>query len=297
MERNLTVSSAKETSIESTASRYSPWLKRYQLLAFFGLAFAITWGGWFLLLALQSGVLRFKLDPNSLTATLMFRFSGWGPTISAIVLTALVAGKGGLREYFRSLARWRVGLRWYAVVLFTMTAIILAVMAVARLLGWPLPVSPYLTAWYSPFLLIIPAVFVGSVEAGIAEEPGWRGYALPHLLSRFNPLTAALILGVIWGLWHLPIYILDADTPLNFLVLMLQTPALSILIAWAYINTKRSTLMAILFHGAIDGTWVLFLNNTEEIHVNGLLTAGMWVAALIVLAIFGTRLSRQPQEG
>jgi hypothetical protein len=93
-----------------TPLRSTPWLKRYQLLAFFGLTFGITWGGWFLLLALQSGILPFKLEANSLAATLLFRLSGWGPAISALLLTALVAGKKGLQDFFRSLVRWRVGI-------------------------------------------------------------------------------------------------------------------------------------------------------------------------------------------
>jgi membrane protease YdiL (CAAX protease family) len=276
--------------------RSIPWLKRSQLLAFFGLTFAITWGGWFLLLALESGSLPFKLDPNSFAATLLFRFSGWGPAISALLLTALVSGKKGMQDFFRSLVRWRVGIQWYAVVLFSFLAIILVVMAASRLLGWPLPASPYLTVWYSPILLFVPAVLVSIGLAAIAEEPGWRGYALPRLLSRYHPLLAAFLLGIIWGLWHLPIYILDGDSPLNFLLLLLQTPALSILIAWAYLHTKKSTLLCIIFHGAIDGTWVLLLNDSSEIHVSVLLTGMMWVAVLVVLAISGPRLSRQQQE-
>lgn len=179
--------------------------------------------------------------------------------------------------------------------LFSFLAIVLAVIAFSHLLGWTLPGSPYLTAWYSPILLFLPAVLVGIGLAALAEEPGWRGYALPRLLSRYNPLLAAVLLGLIWGLWHLPIYILTADSPLNFFLFMFQTPALSILITWVYLHTKRSTFISILFHGAIDGTWVLFLNDSNQIQVSVLLTAGMWTAVIIVIAIFGLRLYHQPK--
>jgi membrane protease YdiL (CAAX protease family) len=293
MERNITISSSQEGQTIATRSQFVLWLKRHQLVAFFAITFAITWGGWFLLLALQSGVLPFKLDSESLGANLMFRLSGWGPTIAAIVLTALLSGKAGLREFFSRIVRWRVGLQWYAVALFSLVVIALAVMALYTMLIGPLPANPYITAWYSPILLFVPAVLISVGLAGISEEPGWRGYALPRLLSRHNALLAAVLLGLIWGLWHMPIYILDADGPLNFLLLMLQAPALSIFITWVYLHTKRSTLVSILFHGAIDGTWVLFLNNSNLVQVNVLITVVMWVAVAVVLVISGPRLQRK----
>jgi len=286
---------SKTVQTLSTHSRFVLWLKHYQLLAFFVLTYGITWGGWFLLFALQSDLLPFRLDPNSLATILLFRLSGWGPAIAAVVLTALIGGKHGLREFFSRFVRWRVGPGWYAAALFSFLVITLIVLALSPLLIGTLPGSPYMSSWYSPILLFLPGVLVATAKAALPEEPGWRGYALPRLLSRYNALLAGLLLGLIWGVWHLPIYILSADSPVNFLLLVAQSTGLSILITWVYLHTKGSILISILFHGAIDSAWVILLNDSSLVQVNVLLTGVIWAAVMIVLAIFGPHLSRQRQ--
>src|SRR5262249_26340136 len=143
----------------SAQSRFVLWLKHYQLLAFFVFTFGITWGGWFLLLVLQSNLLPFKWDVHSLSATLLFRLSGWGPAIAAILLTTLIGGKQGLREFFSRFVRWRVGPGWYAVALFSFLVMTLVVIALSPLMTGTLPGSPYMTSWYSPILWFLPGVF------------------------------------------------------------------------------------------------------------------------------------------
>jgi len=281
----------------STRSRFTLWLKHYQLLSFFVLTYGVTWGGWFLLLALQSGLLPFRLDPDSLAGTLLFRLSGWGPAIAAVVLTALIGGKQGLREFFSRFVSWRVGPGWYATALFSFLVITLVVLALSPLLIGTHPSSPYMSSWYSPILLFLPGVLVATAKAALPEEPGWRGYALPRLLSRYNALLAGVLLGLIWGVWHLPIYILTADSLVNFLLLVAQATGLSILITWVYLHTKGSILISILFHGAIDSAWVIILYDSSLVQVNMLLTGVIWAAVIIVLAIFGPQLSRQRREG
>ncbi len=297
MEKNSTIAPSSEGQATKAHSTLVSWLKGHQLLTFFVLAFAITWGGWLLLIA-------FRLISNALVVTLFY--PGWGPAIAALVLTALVGGKQGVRAFFSSFVRWRAGLQWYAVALFSFLLIVLVAIALSRLLFGTFPGNPSLATWYSSILWFLPLVLLHIVLSALPEEPGWRGYALPRLLSRYNPLVASLILGLIWGVWHLPNYtLLYPVGPLNFSLFLLHAVALSILMTWVYVHTKGSLLISgLLFHAAID-TAPIFLSGVDLSGVgiagmNGskvllLVTIGLWIAVMIVLVLFGPHLRRQPQ--
>jgi membrane protease YdiL (CAAX protease family) len=304
MGQNFDSSATAETQEIQVTSPFVVWLKRYQLFAFFALAFAITWGLWFFLIASQAGILPLKLAANSPAAMLLFRLAGWGPAVSALVLTPLVSGKRGMREFFSRLVLWRVGLQWYAVTLFRVQIVVLAVVGLYILLVGPLPGSPLLATWYAPILEFLPMLLLGVALVGFPEEAGWRGYALPRLLSRYTPFTASLLLGIIWGLWHLPLYTIIYPYGLaGFLLFLLRTVALSVLITWVYLHTKRSLLISILFHSAIDTSTGIFLTSVAATGfsgvpftiVNALYTGLLWVAVAIIVAISGLRLSRKAQ--
>lgn len=298
MESNLLRPSSQEKRTLPAQSSLFSWLKRHQLVAFFVLVFGISWSGWFLLLIFQSGLFPFKVNADSLAGTFLSDFPHFGPAISALTLTALLSGKQGMREYFSRLIYWRVGLQWYAVALFFPVVMALAVMALSLLLIGPLPRNPSLTAWYSPIVWFFLLVLIQIGLNALAEEPGWRGYALPRLLSQHHALLAAVILGLLWGLWHLPLFLLgdvfDANGPLSFFLFLLQTSGLSILLTWLYLHTERSILFSILFHAAINAAVGLFLGNTtDQFKTTLILTGVIWVAVIIVILISGPRLSRE----
>ena len=124
----------------------------------------------------------------------------------------------------------------------------------------------------------------------VGEELGWRGYALPLLLERRSAVTASLILGVLWGLWHLPTFLVPG-TPqygLPMPAFVLLTIEYSILMTWVYLHTKGSVLSATLFHGAINLSQGLFLGGIDGATRYWLLSIVYGVAALVV-AIFALR--------
>jgi membrane protease YdiL (CAAX protease family) len=94
------------------------------------------------------------------------------------------------------------------------------------------------------------------VGGALGEEPGWRGFALPRLQSLHGPLLGTLILGALWGLWHLPLFL----TPWNELTLFnvvaydLTTISLAIMYTWVFNNTKGSVFMAILLHASFNAS-------------------------------------------
>lgn len=188
------------------------------------------------------------------------------PTLVAAILLALSEGRRQVRLQLFGRA-WRIDLRWAAISLGLALALRLGVSGLAGLLS---PGVPFRPGPFSPFLLI-PFLFAAG------EEIGWRGYALPRLLARFSPLTAALILGFPWALLHLPLTLpgkLSAGTPPAAQLLTLLS--LSVLLTWVYLGAGRSLLAATLLHGGQNALAVLN---------NGLLAgAASWSMAIVYAA-------------
>jgi len=150
----------------------------------------------------------------------------------------------------RRVIAWRVGVRWYLFAVGYVAAIKLIAALLHRLsLGaWPRFGNH---PWY-----IIVAAIVLSTPFHSGEEIGWRGYALPRLAARFGYAGASVILGVIWACWHLPFFLRPgADTyGQSFPLYMLQVTAMSVALAWLYMNTNGSLLLVMLMHSAGNQT-------------------------------------------
>jgi len=141
-----------------------------------------------------------------------------------------------------------VSARWYLFALAYIPVIKLTAALIHRLATgeWP-------RFGDEPWYLILPAIAVSTpVQAG--EEIGWRGYALPRLTARFGLARASIVLGLVWGCWHLPqFFIPEADTyGQSFFVYVSQVTALSVAMAWLYARTNGSVLLVMLLHAAVN---------------------------------------------
>ena len=126
------------------------------------------------------------------------------------------------------------------------------------------------------------AALIGELLGGpLSEEPGWRGYALPRLLSTRTPLSAALTLGAIWAVWHLPLFFMPGVNQfhMSFVIFAANVIALSVMMTWVFIHTRESVLIAILMH--------LMINVTENTYHLAVVTAVDWVAAALIIALGG----------
>ena len=271
----------------------SNWLRKKPIPAFFLLTFAIAWSIW-----LPLGLFM----PENYFLSLP---GAWSPTISAIILIGLSEGRGGLKRFLRKVLHWRVGLRWYLVVLFGIAVIAYLAIGVGLLFGVPSP-SVMLPGGLPREALIgfLPIIFLVNIFLGgpLAEDIGWRGYILPKMRERMSAMNASLIIGVVWAIWHLPYFIFPAwhvavgNVP--FLWFILLTTGWSVLFAWVYVNTE-SILMPVLFHAAINTTLgtlgVLGQANGElmPLILNTVLT---WIVIGIVVAVFGSDLKRLSVE-
>jgi CAAX protease family protein len=228
---------------------------RHQVLSYFVLAYAIT----------------YAIDVIAiLTIPMLFLLGTFGPLISAVVLTHMESGWAGVRELLGRVRRWRIGIKWYAFVLLGPGAVYVSAMALTIVLGGTVDVGK-VDPWYTvPLLFLIVLVLGGP----LGEEFGWRGYALPRLQERRSSLAAALILGVVWALWHLPNWWIPVTEQYHnvegngnyiFFVgeFVLVVIALSIIFAFVYNGTGGSMLAPLLLHAAFN-TWSGWLSRTID---------------------------------
>jgi len=225
-------------------------MRRGNVWLFFGLTFALTWGVGLFYVVLGS---RFSalFGPLGVTNPL-FYLAVWSPAICAITLAAL-QGRAGLADLFGRLARFNIGIQWYLLPTFGIAAIALAARALSAHFGGPSVSAAFLPAGGQSWFIAALLMFV--VDPGpLGEEPGWRGYALPRLEQRRGGLVAALILGTIWGVWHLPAFFISTlpQNGLAFPMFLVQSIAFTVLMVWMVNNARGSIIPAILFHWAIN---------------------------------------------
>jgi len=224
-------------------------IKKHPLVAFFVLVYALSWWPWPLYAAGVPG------EP----------FLAFGPLVAAVIVVALTDGRHGLRALAARMFRWRVGWHWYAVAL----ALPLSVDALASVinvaLGAPAPAFELGAPWYT-VIVVFAIRLVNPMDGPVGEEPGWRGFALPHLQVTQSPLIATGILALLVTGWHLPLVLGSGSNPLPPFAL-LGTFAGTFWYTWVFNHTNGSVLITLIMHAA-DGTFF------------GLLTAGLGDADL-----------------
>jgi membrane protease YdiL (CAAX protease family) len=261
------------------------------------MAFAFTWIAWSPWVLSEDGVglLPYQLGDTAsglLNTAAIFL----GPTVSALIMTATTEGRVGVRRLLRRIVLWRVGLRWY---LFAFIGVPLVMALGAIIVPGGLASFQFLGPGYvlTNLALFIPILIMGGP---LFEEIGWRGFALPRLQPLHGPLVGSLILGLMWGLWHLPQFMVPdwaaTSGGSDFLAIVkfvLFAIASAIVFTWVFNNTKGSVLMAILVHTAIDAPLLPFsvtLGPSEA--MNGMLLS-LGVVALLVVAFTRGRLGYQ----
>lgn len=233
--------------------------------------------------------------------TYLFLALGWvifqgqipfSPLLAALVVVPIIGGRAGLKDWAARIVRWRVGLRWYAAAIFiplivTATAASLNILLGASATPFQLSVLPD---------LIPEAIFV-LLFVGLGEEPGFRGFALPHLQGRFSAFTATLILSAIGVVWHIPLFV-TGDTPWQIIPIIVLG---YFVFTWLFNNTNGSVLIAMLFHTAqaIFGPSIFatMFSGAELMRYNWLMTGVYAVIVVVVVLTSGvTYLSTKPRE-
>lgn len=265
------------------------FIQRRPVSSYFVLTFVISWLGAFLVASPHLS--RHESLPQ-LTGVLMFPAMLFGPSLSGVLLTWLTDGSAGLRSLRSRLFFWRIPALWYLSLLIPPVLV----------LGVLLCLKIFVSAAYAPNRFLLGVLF--GVPAGLLEEIGWSGYAFPKLSSRLSPFIASILLGLLWGLWHLPVInFLGAATPHGddwlrfFLVFSAAMAAMRVLICWVYLNT-RSVLLTQLMHISSTGSLVVFsppVTTKQEVLWYGVYAVLLWLVAGIVALACGPGLQRQPR--
>jgi membrane protease YdiL (CAAX protease family) len=251
----------------------SPWI-------FFILTFIFTWVFW-----RPAGMIN--LERYSTLSKILHYVGGAVPTLVALYLLYRYNTSIERQDYWQRLIDFkRISKGWYAVIfltvpMLTMIGIILG--------GKGVEFEAATTIIENPFSLIPFAVFL-LLFGPLPEEMAWRGYALDGLQSRWNALAASLILGFLWTIWHLPLFLINGSyqhglgigTP-QFWLYMLDKIPQSILITWIYNNNRRSTLSAVLFHFMVN-----FVGELLDLSLLGeiIYIVAWWIMAAVVVIVW-----------
>jgi len=246
------------------------WLRQAPLPSYLVLTFAWSWACWGL-----SPAVRPQLP---WLATLLMSAGSFGPSLAAVVVVASTRKWLGLRAWLGRCLRWRIGWAWYAFALLLPLALMSIAAGLHIALGGVIAASPasgHLLMTVVNFFLIL------LLGGPVGEEFGWRGYALPVLQERWGWRGASLGLGLVWGLWHLPLFFIagSSQAHIPLALFLLSVVAMSVLFAWLVDRAAGSVVAALVLHTAIN-FWpsVVPVLPTEASH-----GAYTWVVAMLVL--------------
>jgi uncharacterized protein len=268
---------------------------RHQVLACVAVTFAISWAIWWGM-ALTS--LSIAQPPGAVLNVIALS----GPSITALVLSAVLGG-GELGRLLDGFSISRASALWVLVALLLPLAMIAVAIAISIVaFGAPTPVITL------ALVGVLGREFVRILFLGgpLGEELGWRGFILPRLQARRTALGASLLLGLIWGLWHIPLYFVpgtgqfetvSGGTSPAFAIgaFVVWTIGLSILFTWLFNQTRSSLIVVILFHASINlGAFMpAAVGSTGA--ASFLYAIVTWIVAVVVVYRYGrTTLARGP---
>ncbi|MBP7688568.1 MAG: CPBP family intramembrane metalloprotease [Thermoflexales bacterium] len=262
------VSSAKETK---------------QLIAYFVLAYAISWAIGVPLALAKQGLIA------PLLPTWAHYFVAYGPLLSALIVTGASQGSSGLKALGQRIFMWKVRPIWWLAALSPLIIGVVVALILGVATGEPISVADLGTVNFLP-PLGLGALALWLLTFGLGEEVGWRGYALPRLQQGRSALSATLILAVVWALWHLPqfFYLFDPAIAIGWVIGLI---AGAIVFTWLFNSSGGSLLMVIIWHGCFN-----FISASDA--GNGILAAVVstivMVWAVLVIVVFKpANLSRQ----
>jgi uncharacterized protein len=243
-------------------------VKRYPIITFFVLAYALSWWGVILY------TINHDLPP----------VASFGPFLAALVVLAITHGKAGVLGLLKRMVRWRVGPAWYAAAFGLPVAITLCATVLNVLLGAQAPSAAELGGWSG----LLPTFFILLLIPGFGgawEEPGWRGYALPQLQTSRSALFASLILGVLIAGWHLPLMVVGQVHYSDIVTIM----GAVVVFNWVFNNANGSVLIIMLMHAtnnAVSGTFIFPMFSGADSVWLGWLLAAVWCAVAIGVVLW-----------
>jgi membrane protease YdiL (CAAX protease family) len=267
------------------------YLERFPASTYFILTVVISWGGVLLVIGGISGIPGTAADFDTLLVPVVLAMLA-GPSIAAIFCTWLFQGTSGLGDLLSRLLRWKVDARWYALAL---VAAPLAVAATLLVLSSYAPVYlPGIFTTSTPGLQLMLGIVTG-LAAGFFEELGWTGFATPQLRRHYSVVSTGIIIGLVWGLWHLLVVWWGSSATSGDLSMAVYLPAMlfsflppyRVLMTWVYERTG-SVLIGMLMHAALTASVRIFdplaISGAPILVYNLALGAVLWIVVAAILS-------------
>ena len=277
-------------------------IRNRPVLSYFVLTLAYSWVIWAPMTMIPGPGDIGPAEANTIiwVGVFLMYLGGFGPLVAAAIIVKF--GGGDLRTWVSQILKWRVSLRWWLASLGIPIVAVAGVSVLYIVLGGPydfgaltIPLLSYLP------LLLFTLIFSG----GLNEEPGWRGLAQPLLQERYSALTASLMVGVVFALWHLPLFVAPvaphSDFPfVNTLLYFPTVVVWSVILGWLY-NNSASVLLAMFFHAGLNASAGLIPIDPDAIIIDGViqeeyveLIAGLnfgvyLLIGLVIIALFGRK--------
>ena len=216
----------------------------YSIILYFFLSYIIFWGlGYFFSLIFRAVLYEDHNIAIKIIVYILLILPGAGPFISALIVIRITEGKVGLKNFFRHFIKVKVKFYWYLIVfIFPIIAYVVPKLLLLLMGNTIQDVFIDNISWNISWIFI----FDLSI-AGFQEEPGWRGYAVPKLNLKFNPIITSFIIGILWAFWHFNFYWSGVRSISSFPEFLFLVIVLSFIYTWIYMNTE-STALVIIFH-------------------------------------------------
>lgn len=282
-------------------------LRRHPLASFFVLAFAFSWAG--ILLALILGPGGLAATPEQFQQDVPLAVPGMllGPLVAGILMTWVVGGRVGLRELRSRATHWRVGGRWYAVALLTAPVVMGGALLALSLFSEDFLPRIVTSSDKAPLLLM---GLVTGVVVGACEEIGWTGFALPRIRLTHGVLASGVVLGVVWGAWHLlqqfwASGVTSHEVPLRVWAvswllgcLVGELTAFRVLMVWVHDHTGGNVFLVMVMHASLTASTIILIPPLAlgaNLVSGFVIAAALWLVIVVVARTHGWRLSPRPQ--
>ncbi|MEU9835325.1 type II CAAX endopeptidase family protein [Streptosporangium sp. NPDC048047] len=301
----MTVDSRPEAGHRTDRTGLRGFIRNRPLVSFFALANLMSWAAWIPYVLSDNGLGVWDFTFPSLLGTTQFAGvlpgAYLGPIFAAYIVTRVADGREGVRRWVGRMTKWRVGWVWYLVAALGVPAAIMAA-------GFALSDGDAHMPPVALLVAYVPALLLQMVTTGLAEEPGWRDFALPRMQRRFGPLGATAVLGPLWGCWHLPLFLSQWGgwpdvTWMTVAEFVAFASVFSVVVTWVFNRTGQSLPLVMLLHVSVNnfmsivyGAMFPSLDTAEQAsHVT--LLAATTAAVLVLIATrgrLGYRPAREP---
>lgn len=239
-------------------SNLKEYLKKHQIMVFLVMTFLFSWTFWGIIYASYRGILSSTIYGRYFL--IFFMLGAFMPSVMSIIINGFFYGINGIKTLLKKLTIWKVKPFFYIVVLLFAPALYYVPLFICNITGAGYKMPSNISNPISILLNFLLVIFFGGP---LIEELGWRGFVLPRLQNKLNPIFSSLILGVIWACWHLPLFFFPGTSQYGcpFVIFIIQCIGLAMLFTWVYNQTDGSLLLSIILHASWNCTeGVIFLS-------------------------------------